>query len=137
MVPVRLEMTCGVQRDPVFGPVVAVGLGGILIEVLSEAAMLRPPFTEEQARHAIRGLMGGRLAAGGRGLSEAEQVELARLMIALGDLALELEEVVEVDVNPVMVADGSIRAADALIVVAGSTGTAGPAGTASGAEVAG
>ena len=137
MVPVRLEMTCGVQRDPVFGPIVAVGLGGILIEVLSEAAMLRPPFTEEQARHAIGGLLGGRLAAGGRGLGEAEQGELARLMIALGDLALELEEVVEVDVNPVMVADGSIRAADALIVVAGPDPSTGSAGTAGAAGVAG
>jgi acyl-CoA synthetase (NDP forming) len=128
MVPVRLEMTCGLQRDALLGPIVAVGLGGILVEILSEAAMLRPPFAAEQARHAIGGLLGGRLVAGGRGLGEGEQEQLARLMVALGDLALELEEVVEVDVNPVMVADGSVRAADALVVVSG----AGAAGSAPG-----
>ena len=44
MVPARLELMCGMQRDPVFGPMVAVGLGGIFVEILSETALLRPPF---------------------------------------------------------------------------------------------
>ena len=71
MVPARLELTCGMRRDPVFGPIVAVGLGGILIEMLSETAMLRPPFDFEEAGAAAAGLLGGRLVESGRGLTEA------------------------------------------------------------------
>jgi hypothetical protein len=117
MVPARLELTCGMQRDPVFGPIVAVGLGGILVEILRETALLRPPFGLDEAKGALAGLAGGRLVRSGRGLSEAEQDEVARVMVGIGLLALEFEQVAEIDVNPVRVADGSARAADALIVL--------------------
>ena len=118
MAPSRLELTCGLQRDPVFGPIVAVGLGGVLIEILSEASMLRAPFGLEEARRLVGDMMGGRLAKSPRGLGEAEQVEVARVMVGLSELSLELEEIAEIDVNPILVADGSVRAADALIVFA-------------------
>jgi hypothetical protein len=117
MAPARLELTCGVQRDPVFGPMVAIGLGGVLVEVLSEAVLLRPPFDADTAKAALRELLGGRLVTGRRGLSEAEQEAAAQVMAGLGELALELAEVTEVDVNPLRVADGVVLAADALIVV--------------------
>jgi acyl-CoA synthetase (NDP forming) len=117
MVPARLELTCGVQNDPVFGPIVAIGLGGIMVEILSETALLRPPFDLEQAVGALGTLAGGRLVRGRRGLSEAEQAEVARLMVGVGQLVLELEDIAEIDVNPVRVADGSAVAADALIVL--------------------
>ncbi|MEU8270790.1 acetate--CoA ligase family protein [Sphaerisporangium sp. NPDC049002] len=117
MAPARLEMACGVQRDPLFGPMVAIGLGGVLVEVLSEAALLRPPFDAATARAVLGGLLGGRLLSGGRGLSEAEQDAVAQVMVALGELALELDEVTEVDVNPLRVSGGVVLAADALIVV--------------------
>ncbi|MEU8196538.1 acetate--CoA ligase family protein [Microbispora amethystogenes] len=117
MAPARIELTCGVQRDPVFGPMVAIGLGGVLIEVLSEAVLLRPPFDVDTALAALGGLLGGRLVTGRRGLSEDEQRAAARVMTGLGELALELDEVAEVDVNPLRVADGVVLAADALIVV--------------------
>ena len=105
-----------------FGPIVAVGLGGIAVEILSEAALLRPPFGA--AGGAIGAGRAGRRAAlgGGRGLDEAEQEPRCPLVIGVGDLALELEEVVEVDVNPVRVADGAVLAADALVVLGGSDG---------------
>ncbi len=117
MVPARLELTCGMRRDPVFGPMVAVGLGGILVEMLSETALLRPPFDVEEAGAAAAGLLGGRLVKSGRGLTEAELAGVAEVMVSLGQLALENAQVMEVDVNPVRVADGSARAADALIVL--------------------
>ncbi len=117
MVPARLELSCGVQRDPVFGPIVAVGLGGTTVEIIGEAALLRPPFEEEDVDRAIRRLLGGRLLSGRRGLSEAELAETARLMVGLGRLAVELDEITEIDVNPVRVAGGTVLAADALIVL--------------------
>ncbi len=121
MVPARVELTAGVHRDTVFGPTVVLGLGGILVEVLSETAILRPPFGPAAAERALAGLLGGRLVEGGRGLSEAEQRAVGAVMVGLGDLALELGEVTEVDVNPVRVAGGVVCAADALVVVEGPT----------------
>jgi acetate---CoA ligase (ADP-forming) len=117
MVPARFELTCGVQRDPTFGPVVAAGLGGVLIEVLSETVLLRPPFDLEQARTALARLSGGRLVQNGRGLNESEQTAVAEVMVGVGLLALEFQQIAEVDVNPVRVADGAALAADALIVL--------------------
>ena len=55
--------------------------------------------------------------AGGRGLSDTEQQAVASIMVALGELALEVPEVTEVDVNPIRVAEGAACAADALVVV--------------------
>ncbi|MFF3671811.1 acetate--CoA ligase family protein [Microtetraspora malaysiensis] len=117
MAPARLELTCGVQRDPVFGPMVAIGLGGVLVEVLSEAVLLRPPFDVDTARAALGRLLGGRLLTGRRGLAEEEQRAAAEIMTGLATLALELGEIAEIDVNPLRVADGALLAADALIVV--------------------
>lgn len=118
MVPARLEMTCGLTRDPVFGPVVSVGLGGVTIEILAEATMLRAPFSATTAERAIRRLAGGRMATATRGLTDDEVRALAQVMVDLGTLALHHPEVSEVDVNPLRVADGRCVAADALVVVA-------------------
>jgi acetate---CoA ligase (ADP-forming) len=117
MVPARIELSCGMRRDPTFGPVVTVGLGGVLIEILHETALLRPPFDLEQARVAVAALSGGRLVGSSRGLNETEQTAVAEVMVGVGLLALEFEQVAEVDVNPVRVADGSALAADALVVL--------------------
>jgi acetate---CoA ligase (ADP-forming) len=62
-------------------------------------------------------LTGGRLITSGRGLSDAEQIAVAGVMVGLGNLALEFDAVAEVDVNPLRVADGGAVAADALIVL--------------------
>ena len=117
MVPARLELTCGMHRDPVFGPIVAVGLGGILVEILSETALLRPPFGRADATTVLASLAGGRLVKSDRGLTATEQAEVAAVMVAVGSMAMEFEEIAAVDINPLQVAAGSARAADALIVL--------------------
>ncbi|MGL3150362.1 acetate--CoA ligase family protein [Microbacterium sp. A82] len=116
MVPARLEMTVGLQRDPVFGPVVAVGLGGVTVEIMAAAVLLHAPFSFETAKRIIRGLLGGRIQTAARGLDEAELDELARIAVAVGELAVDDPSITELDVNPVRVNDGKAVAADALIV---------------------
>ncbi|WP_248798135.1 acetate--CoA ligase family protein [Pseudomonas sp. MWU13-2105] len=123
MVPARMELTCGLQRDPLFGPMVAIGLGGVLVEQLAQTALLRPPFDLDMARAALGQLLQGRLIQGRRGLSEHEQEQVATIMVGVGNLALELDEVEEVDVNPIRVANGLAFAADALVVLAGRSST--------------
>ncbi|GAA1593898.1 acetate--CoA ligase family protein [Kribbella hippodromi] len=117
MVPARLELTCGLQRDPVFGPVVAVGLGGTTIEIMAVAELLHVPFSHATAVRTIRGLLGGRLVSAARGLDDLEVDQLASLMVAIGRLATELPGVAEIDVNPVRVSAGRVVAADALVVL--------------------
>lgn len=120
MAPARLEILCGMTRDPVFGPIVAVGLGGVMVEIMAEAALLPAPFDASDVKAALGELLGGRLLTSSRGLNAAELDAISRLAVALGQAALELPEIAEIDVNPVRVADGAALAADALIVVAGA-----------------
>jgi acetyltransferase len=116
MVPGRLELACGIQKDDIFGPIVMVTLGGTLIEISASSAMLLPPFGPDQARAAIASLLEGRLVSGSRGLQPDELAGLADVMCRLADLAAMLPEIHSVDVNPICVADGGVVAADALII---------------------
>lgn len=117
MVPASVEISLGLQRDPVFGPMVAVGIGGVLIEIVGGTILLRPPFTQRMAEHAVARIAGGRLRTASRGLSEQQAKTIAQTMTALGALALELPEVESIDINPIRVDGDVIKAVDALIVV--------------------
>lgn len=116
MVPSRLELALGLHRDPVFGPVVAAGLGGALVEILGPAQLLHVPFTAAQARAAVAAICGGRIKHAVRGLDAGQLDQLAAAAVALGELAAELPEVESVDVNPLMVTAGGLCAVDALLV---------------------
>jgi acyl-CoA synthetase (NDP forming) len=117
MVPASVEISCGLQRDPVFGPMVAVGIGGVLIEIVGGTVLLRPPFTQRTAEDAVARIAGGRLRTASRGLSEPQATTIANIMTGLGAFALEIPEVESVDINPIRV-DGEVaKAVDALIVV--------------------
>jgi len=118
MAPARLEILCGMKRDPVFGPIVAVGLGGVMVEIIGQTAVMQAPFAAEDVRTGLAGLMGGRLLSSARGLGASELAAVTRLALALGNAALELPEIAEIDVNPVRIANGVALAADALVVVA-------------------
>lgn len=120
MVPARLEVLCGMTRDPVFGPVVAIGLGGVLVEVLGQAALLQAPFEASDVVEGLGRLLEGRLLSARRGLSPDEVAAIAALAIAVGQAALDHPEIMEIDVNPVRIANGKAVAADALIVLEGA-----------------
>lgn len=117
MVPASVEISCGLQRDPVFGPMVAVGIGGVLIEIVGGTVLLRAPFTRRQAEDAVARIAGGRLRTASRGLSGAQAEVIAAALTGLGTLALEIPEVESVDINPIRVDGDVVKAVDALIVV--------------------
>jgi acyl-CoA synthetase (NDP forming) len=122
MVPASLEISCGLQRDPVFGPMVAVGLGGALLEMVGGAVLLRAPFSPRTAADAVLGICAGRLRGATRGLSDAQAAILATVLTGVAELALELPEVESADINPIRVDGEQIRAVDALLVVTGRQG---------------
>jgi acyl-CoA synthetase (NDP forming) len=116
MVSARLELAVGLQRDPVFGPMVALGLGGVLIELLGTPQLLHAPFGIAEAREAVKRIAGGRIGHGTRGLDEDQLEQLATIAVALGELALEHPSVHSVDVNPLMAGARGLVAVDALLV---------------------
>jgi acetate---CoA ligase (ADP-forming) len=117
MVPASVEISCGLQRDPVFGPMIAVGIGGVLIEIVGGTVLLQPPFTQRMAEQAVARIAEGRLRSASRGLSQQQAITIAKAMTGLGTLALELPEVDSVDINPIRVDGDVAKAVDALIVV--------------------
>ncbi|MEV6835351.1 acetate--CoA ligase family protein [Streptomyces sp. NPDC051133] len=119
MVEQGVEMVVGVTHDELFGPTVTVGLGGVLVEVLRDAAVRVPPFGEDQARAMLTELRGRALLDGVRGRPPADLDALVEVVLRVQRMALELgERIAELDINPLMVlprGQGAV-ALDALVV---------------------
>jgi acetyltransferase len=108
------EAFCGMTRDPDFGPVLAVGIGGRALESLSLAVVSLAPVGEEEARQLVA-------EAPGLEATPAAQEALAATLVALGRLAVDHPRIAAVDVNPLILsADGAV-AVDALVVVEGGS----------------
>jgi acetyltransferase len=119
MVRPGIEMMLGVIRDPVFGPIVAVGLGGIHVEVLKDVAYRAAPVTTVQATDMLNELRGAKLLDGVRGTPARDRTAVIDLIVRLSWFAHDFrDDVRELDVNPLVVfEDGAgARIVDALIV---------------------
>jgi acetyltransferase len=110
-----VEVFCGMTRDPDYGPVLAVGLGGRAIEALGLAAVALAPLDDAQARALVAEAPGvAQLASPGAAAA------LASTLVALSRLALDRPEIDEIDVNPLILGAGGATAVDALVVVKGA-----------------
>jgi acetate---CoA ligase (ADP-forming) len=104
MVVGGLEMIVGIQHDVNFGPVVVVGCGGILVELVGDTALAMPPVTEADALQLIAGLRSAELLRGFRGAPPADIAALASIVATVSDMALDLAGQIEsLDLNPVIV----------------------------------
>ncbi|MEO5693526.1 MAG: acetate--CoA ligase family protein [Usitatibacter sp.] len=115
-----VEMLAGISQDPVFGPMVTLGMGGIQAEVLKDVAYRVAPFDEETAREMIGELRGVALLRGFRKRPPADVDALASLLARLSQVAWVLRaELLELDINPLMVrpTGKGVVAADALVVL--------------------
>jgi acetyl coenzyme A synthetase (ADP forming)-like protein len=111
------ELLAGVVQDPVFGPLVAFGPGGVLAELIGEAQFRLAPLTDRDAQELVRGGKAGRLVAGFRGAPPADEGALTDLLLRLSILADDLPEVVELDLNPVLALPSGCLAVDARVRV--------------------
>jgi succinyl-CoA synthetase beta subunit len=118
MRPGRFELCCGMHRDRTFGPMVLLGLGGAVVELLAETVMLKPPFGDEEARRAIHSLCAGRLVSSPRGLTDSEIENLVVIARVVGELGMWCDGIRSIDINPIRVHQGTLVAVDALIEVA-------------------
>jgi acyl-CoA synthetase (NDP forming) len=98
------EVILGVKADPLFGPAVVFGLGGVLVEVLRDVALRLPPFDRDDALAMIAEIRGSALLRGVRGRPPADVTALADTLVRLGALALAHgDRLAALDLNPVLV----------------------------------
>ena len=118
MVNGGIEAILGITNDPLFGPAVMFGLGGIFAEVLKDVAFRLAPVTISVAHEMIAEIKGYPVLAGARGKPPADVDALAQAIVNLSALAVDLEgELAELDINPLFVMERGkgVKAADALI----------------------
>lgn len=117
MLPVGVEVIVGVTKDPVFGPVVMFGLGGVLVEVLEDVSFRVAPLSPDDAMEMIREVKGARILSGVRGRPASDIRALAEVILRVSRLAVDFADVIEeLDINPLVVYPQGARAADALVV---------------------
>ncbi len=121
-VSAELELIVGGYRDPSFGPLVTIGIGGIAAEIFGDVvALLAPPEPGELAA-AVKQLSGHKLLQGIRGGPPVDIGALARIVDSVAGLLVDDPMVAEVDCNPVMVCKGKPLVVDALVVLADDAG---------------
>ncbi|HLT19379.1 MAG TPA: acetate--CoA ligase family protein, partial [Thermomicrobiales bacterium] len=112
--PGAREMIVGMTRDLDFGPAVAVGLGGIFVEVLKDVALGVPPITGAAARDMLSRLRGKAILDGTRGQGPADVDAVVDILQKFSQLCLDLQDdVAEIDINPLLVYE---RGQGALVV---------------------
>jgi len=115
------ELLAGAVQDPVFGPLVAFGAGGVFAELIGEAQFRLAPLTDVDAQELVRSGKAGKLVSGYRGTPPADEAALVDLLLRLSLLAEELPEVAELDLNPVLALPDRCVAVDARIRAAQPT----------------
>jgi len=117
-----VETILGIHRDPVFGPAVVLGLGGVLVELLQDSQLRLPPLSRSEALEVIQSLKGYRILAGYRGKPPADIEALTDTVVQVAQMAVDLKDVlISLDLNPLMVLpEGQgVMAADVLMECAG------------------
>ena len=111
------ELLAGIVQDPVFGPLVAFGPGGVYAELIGEAAFRIAPLTDVDAEELVTRGKAGRLVAGFRGAPPADRAALEDLVHRLARLGEDLPAVAELDLNPVLALPDRCIAVDARVRV--------------------
>ncbi len=103
MAPEGLEVIVGARRDEQFGPLLMFGLGGIYVEVLEDVAFRLPPLSDVDAREMVMETAAGRLLRGVRGRQAGDTGAVVDVLRRVGQLMMDLPEVSEIDLNPLIV----------------------------------
>ena len=111
------ELVAGLIRDPQFGPCVMFGLGGIFTEVLKDVTFRVAPLNMSDALEMMDGIKASKLLDKFRGQPAVKRDILARTLINLGKIGLEIDEVAEIDINPLIIHEDEPVAVDALIIL--------------------
>jgi acyl-CoA synthetase (NDP forming) len=120
MAPRGIEMIVGARRDPQVGPLVVAGLGGVLAEALDDVAVALAPISAADATDLLGRLRGARLLDGFRGGPVVDRAAVGEVVAAVSRLIADDEEILEIDLNPVIAGPAGAVAVDALVVLRAS-----------------
>ena len=116
-----IDLVVGARRDPVFGPVVLLGLGGTAAEALADVALRAAPMTEGATESMIEELAGKALLRGWRGGPAVDTGQLARILATLGATLTADTGISEIEINPLRLTGSGLIALDAVIVANGTS----------------
>ncbi len=117
MAPAGPELIVGVRRDPVFGPVLALGAGGTAAEILGDVSLRLAPLSADEAHAMLDELATRQLFLGARGATPVDRARLTHVLLALASLAAD-DAVAECEINPLRVLpDGDVVALDAVLLL--------------------
>jgi acyl-CoA synthetase (NDP forming) len=102
MVPEGVELLVGIVHDPQFGPVVACGAGGVVVELLKDVSVRLTPLTRGEAGSMLRELRSYPLLTGYRGRPACDRAALEDVLVRVGAMADDLPQIAELDCNPVV-----------------------------------
>ena len=111
------ELVVGLTRDPQFGPCVMFGLGGIFTEILKDISFRVAPLEKRDALEMMQEIKGHKILEAIRGMEAADLDMLAQILINVGQIGMEHENVKEIDINPVIISGSRPVAVDALVVL--------------------
>jgi acetate---CoA ligase (ADP-forming) len=97
-----VEVMIGVTHDPLFGPLIAFGLGGIHVEILGDVRFRITPLTDGDAAQMVREIKGYRLLQGYRGHPAADVDAIAEVLLRVSRLVEDIPEISELDLNPII-----------------------------------
>jgi acyl-CoA synthetase (NDP forming) len=117
MIKGRRELVMGLTRDAQFGPCVMFGLGGIFTEILKDISFRRAPLKRSDASDMMKEIRGHKILDAVRGMEAADKKLLTDMLINIGRIGLEIPEVSEIDLNPVIISGSNPVVVDALIVL--------------------
>jgi len=116
MRPEGVDLLVGVVRDPGWGPVMAIALGGIWAEILNDVSRVALPASRAAIEAAIRSLRGAPVLLGGRGQTPIDLASLIDVVAAIASLAMSLgDDLKTIEVNPLRVSGDRIEALDATV----------------------
>ncbi|WP_163559571.1 acetate--CoA ligase [Halomonas sp. NO4] len=113
-----VEVILGVIRDPIFGPVLMFGLGGIFVEILEDVAFRAIPLSRQDARSMVEQIKAKRILGGVRGEAPVDKEALVELLLTVSRLVEAYPQLVELDLNPVIVGADGYAVVDARVIVA-------------------
>lgn len=115
--PTGIELIIGGLRDPQFGPAVMFGTGGIAVELVKDVSFRLAPLNREEVFDMMREVKSYPLLTGFRGSKPVEIEKLASAIMKLSDILLEIEEIKEIEINPLLVYEEGAVAVDARVVL--------------------
>ncbi|MBI9083560.1 MAG: acetate--CoA ligase family protein [Desulfobacterales bacterium] len=120
MAPGGVETILGMNRYPIFGPMLMFGLGGIFVEIFKDVLFRLAPITRNSARRMVREIKGYKLLQGYRGTPPTDIEALEKAMVGLSDLVTRHPQIMELDINPMLVhpKGNGITVADCRIILA-------------------